>query len=168
MRSLLRLLAGWKLTPRAERPFHSFSFGSQKSRTQEHPTFASEFPSLLPLRPRGLPSWFTIWGFPKIGCLRVSVELVGSVLQSPGLTLIQAWRMHFHREVGGLLSLVAANIQLISCVLGPSPWTGSLTWLALCLKSSFHGSPPGARPLTKSFASKASDWIFGSTIPNPP
>ncbi len=76
--------------------------------------------------------------------------------------------MLFHREVGGLLSLVAANIQLISCVLGPSPWTGSLTWLALCLKSSFHGSPPGARPLTKSFASKASDWIFGSMIPSPP
>jgi len=48
-------------------------------------------------------------------------------LQSPGLTLIQAWRMLFHKEVGGLLSFVAANIQLMSCVEGPSPWTGSLT-----------------------------------------
>jgi hypothetical protein len=56
-----------------------------------------------------LPSWFKIRGFPKTGCLRVSAELVGSDLQNPSLTLIHAWRMLFHREVGGLLSFVAAN-----------------------------------------------------------
>ncbi len=76
--------------------------------------------------------------------------------------------MLFHKEVRGLLSLVAANIQFMSCVFGPSPWIGSLTWLALCLKSSFQGSPPGARPLMRSFANKASDWVFGSMIPRPP
>jgi len=66
-------------------------------------------------------------GFPKTGCLRVSVELVGSDLQNLGLTFIQAWRMLFHREVESLLSFVVANIQLMSCMEGPSPWTGSLT-----------------------------------------
>jgi hypothetical protein len=45
--------------------------------------------------------------------------------------------MFFHREVGGFLSFVAANNQLMSCVTGPSPCTGSITWLALCLRSSF-------------------------------
>ncbi len=47
--------------------------------------------------------------------------MVGSDLQSPGLTLIHAWRMLFYREVGGLLSFVATNNQLISYVEGPSP-----------------------------------------------
>jgi hypothetical protein len=28
--------------------------------------------------------------------------------------------------------------------------------------------PPGANPLTKSFASKASDWDLGSVTPSPP
>ncbi len=127
MRSLFRLFLGWKLTPRSKKPFHIFSSKFQKSLTLEHPAFAREFPSLLPLRPRGLPSWLMIRGFPKTGCLRVSAELVGSDLQSPGLTLIQAWRMFIHREVGGLLNFLAVNIQLMSCVVGPNPWTGSLT-----------------------------------------
>jgi hypothetical protein len=49
-------------------------------------------------------------GLPKIGCLRISAELVGSDLWRPGLTLSQEWRMLFHREVGGFLSLGAVNI----------------------------------------------------------
>jgi hypothetical protein len=56
---------------------------------------------------------------------------------------------------------VATNSQLMSCVTGPSPCTGSITWLALCLKSSFQGSPPGSRPLMRSFAKRALDWVFG-------
>ncbi len=76
--------------------------------------------------------------------------------------------MLFHREARGFLSLVAANIQFMSCVFGPNPWVRSLTWLVLCLRSSFQGSPPGARPLMRSFANKASDWVFGSIIPRPP
>jgi hypothetical protein len=76
--------------------------------------------------------------------------------------------MLFHREAGGLLSLVVGNIQFMSCVFGPSTWIGSLTWLALCLRSSFQGSPPGARPLMRSFANKASDWVWESIIPRPP
>jgi hypothetical protein len=48
-------------------------------------------------------------GFPKTGCLSVFAELVGSDLHSPDLTFSQEWRMLFHKEVGGLLSLVAAN-----------------------------------------------------------
>ncbi len=34
--------------------------------------------------------------------------------------------------------------------------------------SSFHGSPPGASPLTNSLARRASDWVLGSMIPRPP
>jgi hypothetical protein len=60
-------------------------------------------------------------GFPKMGYLRASAELVGSDLAKPGLTLIQAWRMLFQREVEGCLSFVAAKSQLISFVGGPSP-----------------------------------------------
>ncbi len=56
----------------------------------------------------------------------------------------------------------------MSCVFGPNPWVRSLTWLALCLRSSFQRSPPGVRPLMRSFANKASDWVFGSIIPRPP
>jgi hypothetical protein len=40
--------------------------------------------------------------------------------------------------------------------------------LALCLRSSFQGSPLGARPLMRSFANKASDWVCESIIPRPP
>jgi hypothetical protein len=65
--------------------------------------------------------------------------------------------MLFHNEHGGLLSLGAANSQFMSWVLGPMPWTVSLTWSALCLKNSFQGSLPGARPLIRSFARRASD-----------
>ncbi len=114
MRFLFNLFVGWKLTSRAERPFQ-FSFSeSQKSSILEHPAFVRVFPSLLPLSPRGLLSWLVMRGFPKTGCLSISVELVGSDLRRSNLTLSQEWRMFFHREVGGLLSLVAANIQLIS------------------------------------------------------
>ncbi len=168
IRFLFSLLTGWKLTPRAERPFQSSTSRSQKSLTLEQPAFVKAFPSLLPLSPSSRPSWFVMRGFPKIGCLSVSAELVGSNLHSPGLTLSQEWRMLFHKEAGGLLSLVVANIQFMSCVFGPSMWIGSLTWLALCLRSSFQGSPPGARPLMRSFANKASDWVCESIIPRPP
>jgi hypothetical protein len=76
-------------------------------------------------------------GLPKTGCLSTSAALVGSDLLKLGLTFIQTLRMLFHREVGGLLSFVAANSQLMSCVIGPNPCTESITWLALCLRSSF-------------------------------
>jgi hypothetical protein len=168
MRSLFSLLMGWKLTSRVERPFQAFASGSQKLPTLEQPAFAKALPLLLPLSPRGLLSWFVMRGFPKTGYLSVSAELVGSDLLSTGFTLIQAQRMLFHREVGGLLSLVVANNQFMSCVVGPSPWIGSIIWLALCLMSSFQGSPPGARPLMRSFANIASDKVFGSIIPSPP
>ncbi len=114
MRFLFNLFVGWKLTSKAERPFQSSSSESQKSSILEHPAFARVFPSLLPLSPSGLPSWLVMKGFPKTGCLSVSAELVGFDLRRSYLTFIQEWRMLFHREVGGLLSLVAANIQLIS------------------------------------------------------
>jgi len=65
--------------------------------------------------------------------------------------------MFFHIEGPGLLSFGAANSQLMSGVGGPLPWIGSLTWSAYLLISSFHGSPPGARPLISSLAKKASD-----------
>ncbi len=106
-------------------------------------------------------------GLPKTGYLSTSAALVGSDLLSPGLTSIHALRTLFHREVGGLLSLVAANSQLISCVVGPSPWTESMTWLALCFRSSFQGLLLSSSPLMKSFANRASDWVFGSIIPSP-
>jgi hypothetical protein len=48
-------------------------------------------------------------GFPKMGCLRASAELVSSDLVRPGLTLIQARRMLFQRGVEGLLSFVVAK-----------------------------------------------------------
>jgi hypothetical protein len=87
MRFLLSLLMGWKLTPRAERPFQFSSSESQKSPILEQLAFARAFPSLLPLSLSGLPSWFIMRGFPKTGCLNVSVELVGFDLHSPDLTL---------------------------------------------------------------------------------
>jgi hypothetical protein len=107
-------------------------------------------------------------GFPNISCLSSFAVLVGSDLHRPSLTLNQAPSMLFHREHGGLLSLGAENSQFMSWVLGPKPWTGSLTWSALCLRSSFQGSPHGARPLMRSFAKSAFDWVFGSMIPSPP
>ncbi|CAN5951457.1 unnamed protein product, partial [Sphagnum jensenii] len=51
---------------------------------------------------------------------------------------------------------------------GPLPWRRSFVWPTLCQTNSFHGSPPGTNPLTKSFASKASDWDLGSVTPSPP
>ncbi len=157
MRSLFSLLLAWELIPRAERFFQEFVSKSQKSPTLEWPAFTRALPSLLPLSPRGLLSWFVMRGLPKTGYLSTSAALVGSILLKPGLTFIQALRMLFHREVGGLLSFLATNSQLMSCVAGPSPCTGSITWLALCLMSSFQGSPPGSRPLMKSFVRRASD-----------
>ncbi len=121
MRFLFSLFMGWKLTPRAERPFQFSSSESQKSLILEQPAFARAFPSLLPLSPSGLPSWFIMRGFPKTGCLSVSAELVDFDLHRPDLTLSQEWRMLFHKEVGGLLNLVAANNQFISYVVGPIP-----------------------------------------------
>jgi hypothetical protein len=91
--------------------------------------------------------------------------MVRSDLHKPGLTLSQAPIMLFHKEHGSLLSLGVAKSQLMSCVLGPMPWTEILTWSALCLRSSFQGSPPRARPLIRSFARRASDWVLGSMIP---
>ncbi len=161
MRSLFSLLLVWKLIPRAERFFQVFASGSQKSPTLEWPPFTRALPSLLPLSPKGLLSWFVMRGLPKTGCLSTSAALVGSNLLKPGLTFIRTLRMLFHWEVGGLFSFVATNSQLMSCVTGPSPCTGSITWLALCLKSSFQGSPPGSRPLMRSFAKRALDWVFG-------
>jgi len=117
----ISLFVGWKLTPRAERPFQSSSSVSQKSSILERAAFTRAFPSFLPLSPSGLPSWLVMKGFPKTSCLSVLAELVSSDLRRPNLTLIQEWRMLFHKEVGGLLSLVATNIQLMSWVVGPIP-----------------------------------------------
>jgi hypothetical protein len=114
MRFLFDLFVGWKLISRAERPFQSSSFESQKSLILECPAFTKAFPSLLPLSPRGLPSWLTMRGFPKTGCLRVSIELVSYDLQKLDLTFSHEWRILFHKEIGGLLSLVTANNQLTS------------------------------------------------------
>ncbi len=58
--------------------------------------------------------------------------------------------------------------QFRSGMEGPLPWRGSLVWPALCQTNSFHGSPPGANLLTKSFTSKASNWDLGSVTPSPP
>jgi hypothetical protein len=85
-----------------------------------------------------------------------------------GRMLIQAPRMLFHIEQGALFSLGVAKIQWMSVVSGPFPWAGSLVWSAWCLINSFQGSPPGARPLTRSFARKASDCDLGSIMPSPP
>jgi len=106
-------------------------------------------------------------GLPKIGCLRISAGEDGSDLFSPGLALSQASTMLFHIDLLRRFSLGAAKSQVKSGMEGPLPWRGSLVWPALCQTSSFHGSPPGANPLTKSFASKASEepvqiWDGGS------
>ncbi len=76
--------------------------------------------------------------------------------------------MLFHIEPWVFLSFFAAKIQLISTVLGPLLCTCSLVCSALCLISSFQGSPLGARPLVRSLAKSASDWTLGSIIPSPP
>ncbi len=112
-------------------------------------------------------SWLVMRGFLNIGCLSSSALMVDSILHMPCFMLSQAPIMLFHNEHGSLLSLGAAKSQLMSWVLGPMPWTGSLIWLALCLKSSFQGSPPGARPLIRNFASRAFDWVLGFMIPRP-
>jgi len=96
-------------------------------------------------------------GLPKIGCRRVSAALVGFDLVRPGLTLSQEPKMLFHIEGLVLLSFEAANSQLMSGMDGPLPWTDSLIWSAFFLISSFHGSPPGARPLISSLAKRAFD-----------
>jgi hypothetical protein len=152
MISLHRLLEGWKFIPRAERLFQSYVSGSWKSLTLEQPELANALPSLLPLRPSGLRSWLVMRGFPNTGCLSSFALMVSSVLHRPYLMLSQAPNMLFHNEHGSLLNLGATKSQLMSWVLGPMPWTGSLIWSALCLKSSFQGLPPGARPLIRSFA----------------
>jgi hypothetical protein len=107
-------------------------------------------------------------GLPKRGYLSISTILNGSNLIKPGRTLIHAPRMFFHMEQGALLNLGVANIQLISGVLWPLPCTSSLVWSAWFLINFFHSYPPGANPLIKSFASKASDYILGSMMPRPP
>lgn len=109
-----------------------------------------------------MPFELVIKGLPKRGCLRILATLVGFDFVRPDLTLIHAPRMLFQIEHGSLLSLGAANIQLIFGVFGPLPCTGSLVSSAVCLTSSFHDSPLGARRLTNSFASRASNYIFGN------
>jgi hypothetical protein len=54
-----------------------------------------------------------------MGCLSVSAVLDRSDLVRPDLTLIHVSRIRYHMEHGVLLSLGAANIQLISSVLRP-------------------------------------------------
>jgi hypothetical protein len=107
-------------------------------------------------------------GLPKIGCLRISAGEDGSDLLSPSLALSQASTMFFHIDLLRHLSLGAARSQFRSGMEGPLPWRGSLVWPALCQTNSFNGSPLGANPFTKSFASKASDWDLGSVTPSPP
>ncbi len=107
-------------------------------------------------------------GLPKIGCLRILAGEDGSDLLNLGLALSQASTMFFPIDLLRRFSLGAARSQFRSEMEGPLPWRGSLVWPALCHTSSFHGSPPGANPLTKSFASKASDWDLGSVTPSLP
>ncbi len=76
--------------------------------------------------------------------------------------------MLFHIDILRRFSLGAARNQFRSRMEGPLLWRGSLVWPALCQTNSFHGSPLEANPLTKSFASKASDWDLGSVTPSPP
>jgi hypothetical protein len=125
-------------------------------------------PSLSPLVPSGAPFEFWIDGLPKSGCLRISATLFGSDFTSPCLTHIQDFTMLFHIEHWILFNLGVANSQLISRMLGPLLWTGSLIWSALYLTLSFQGSPPGDSPLTNSLASRTFDCAFGSIIPRPP
>ncbi len=129
---------------------------------------ANALPSLLPLSPRGLPSWLVMRGFPNTGYLSNFAVLVGFDLLSPGLTVSQAPNILFQREAGGFFSLGAMNSQCMSWLQGPRLWTERRTRSTLCLRRSFQGSSPGARPLTRSFARRASDWVWGLMIPSPP
>jgi hypothetical protein len=124
--------------------------------------------SLNPLVPNKAPFEFWINGLPKSGCLRIYATLFGSDFTSPYPTRIQDSIMLFHIEHWILFNLGAANSQLISRMLGPLLWTGSLIWSALYLTISFQGSPPGDSPLTNSLANRASDYAFGFIIPKPP
>jgi hypothetical protein len=56
----------------------------------EQQALANALPSLLPLNPRGLPSWLVMRGFSNTGCLSNSAVLVDLDLLNPGLTLNQA------------------------------------------------------------------------------
>jgi len=101
------------------RLLHSWESWFQKSLILEHLALAKALPSLFPLRPSGLWAGLVISGFTKTGCLSHSAGFVGSDLHKPGLTLIQAPRMLFHREHGGRLSLGDEKSQCMSWVLGP-------------------------------------------------
>jgi hypothetical protein len=96
---------------------------------------------------------------PNKGYLRTSAEVVGSDLVRPDLMFSQVPTMLFHIEHCILFSLGAMRSQLRSGFVGPLPWTRTLVWSALCLTSSFQGSPLGARPLTKSLARRASKRV---------
>lgn len=168
MMFLLFLFGTWKYMPRSGRLFHSCASWFQMSLTLMCPCHAKAQPSLWPLTPSSAPLVLVNDGFPKRGCLNISAMLDGSDLVRPGQMLIHAPRMLFHMDQGALFSLGATNIQLMSGVHGPFPCTSSLVWSAWCLISSFHGSPPGASPLTKSFTNRASNCVLGSMMPRLP
>jgi hypothetical protein len=158
MMSLHRLFETWWLIPRSERHFCIFlPYGLPRSFTREHPECAKAHPSLRPLTPSEVPLVLRMDGLPKSGCLSTSAAVVGSDLARPDLTFNQALTMFFHIEHCSLFSLGAARSQLRLGLVGPLPWTESLVWLALCLTSSFQGSPPGEKPLTSNLASRYSD-----------
>ncbi|CAM6077797.1 unnamed protein product [Sphagnum tenellum] len=138
------------------------------SLTREQPMCVKAFPSLRPPIPSGTPLVLRIYGLPKRGRLKVLAALIGSALVRPGLTFSQAPIMLFHIKQWILLSLGAVKRESMSRVLGPLPWMGSLIWSALCLISSFQGSPPRASPLISNLANRASDCVFGSMIPRSP
>jgi hypothetical protein len=132
------------------------------------PELAMARPSLRPLTPRWWPVVLRMRGLLKMGCLRTFAWDTGSEFVRPTFTLSQEPRMLFQNEHFNFLNLGAAKSQFISEMLDPLPCTGRWTWFARCLRISFQGSPLGARPLTKSLASSASDCALGSMIPRPP
>jgi hypothetical protein len=152
----LMFAACW-LMPSSESPFQQCLSGFQMSLILEHPARAKALPSLLPLTSSGVPLALRMDGLPKIGCLRISSSVVGSLFVKPCLAFIQASTMLLHIERLSRLSLGAARSQLKSGVDGPFPWRSSLVRPALFQTNSFQGSPPGARPLTSSFARSASN-----------
>jgi len=159
--SLHRLFEVWWLIPKFEKPFHFLFFGLHKSLIREHPECAKAHPSLRSFTPNGVPFVLRMDELPKSGYLNTLVVFVGSDLVKPDLMFSQVPTMLFHIEHCSLFSLGAARSQLRSRLVGPLPWIGSLVWSALCLISSFQGSPLGARPLTSNLASRASDWDLG-------
>jgi len=166
--SLLFLLVAWWVNRRAWRLFHALPSWSQRSLIRVQPELAMARPSLRPLTARGWPVVLRMRGLLKIGCLRTSAWNAGSDFARPTLTLSQEPSMLFQNEHFNFLNLGAAKSQFISGMLGPLPYTGRWTWSVRCLRISFQGSPPGARPLTKSLARSASDCALGSIIPRPP